>query len=494
MRKIVLVLFMSFSLFGMTGLLINGDSVATITIGDSITVSGIFEGGDSIAEAAIRIDIDSNGVIDPEDPVIGYSYLMDGSWSDDDETKDGDISFKTEFFPTTGNFIITAEDAGGSDQIILHVQPISSSLNLNGQIEPDSAGIIVGAILLPDESELINDITDTSGNYSINIPDSLSGRYFKISTHVTEDALWYALGTLSDDSVLIGGSAILNDSLIPTDGVAVRGHFINEGGGPHTEPITLQFNGSFVDLTRGRRSGNKMGFAIGGSGILHLRSGGFGEDSNAWTVNISQEHPYFMTPEVHDTINLGPPTDTLDSPPFTLFSCNSAIAGTVFVDGTPTDEVEVWANSDSTGSAPGAGTYSTGYYKINVSSHPDNYYVGLSNYNWVTYGGDKIAAPGSTGVNFYVVLSGIEEKEITPLRASPPIITASTVLEISGVIKKNAKLTIYDVTGKVVKALPQKSLTGRTASYKLETRDLVTGIFFGKIEGQEGTFKLSVIK
>jgi len=55
MRKIILVLFLSFSLLGASGFLINGDSVATITIGDSITVTGTFEGGDSIAEATIRI-------------------------------------------------------------------------------------------------------------------------------------------------------------------------------------------------------------------------------------------------------------------------------------------------------------------------------------------------------------------------------------------------------------------------------------------------------
>jgi flagellar hook assembly protein FlgD len=494
MRKILLVLFMSFSLLGMTGLSINGDSVATITIGDSITVTGTFESGDSIAEAVIRIDIDSNGVVDPNDPAIGYSYLMDGSWNDDDETKDGDMTFKTEFFSTTGNFIITSADAGGSDQGIIHVQPITSSLNISGQIIPDSAGIIVGSILLPDESELISDVTDTNGNYSINIPDSLNGRYFKIATHVTEDALWYAFGTLSDDSVLLTGSAILNDSLIPTDGVAVRGHFINEGGSPHTEPITLQFNGSFVDLMRDRRSGNKMGFAIGGSGILHLRSGSFGEDSNDWTIRVSQEHPYFMTPEIDDTIELPFPTDTVDGPPLTLFSCDTMIAGTVFVDGSQVDGEGLWAWSDSTGSAPSAGTYSTGYYKINVSSHPDNYYVGLSNYDGSLYGGDKLITPGSTGVNFYVSLSGIEEKEITTLKASPVIITASTLLEISGVTRKNAVLKIYDVTGKVVKTLPQKSLISTTASYELDAKNLVTGIFFGKIEGQAGTFKLSVIK
>ncbi len=498
MRKIYLVLLLSFTLFGATGFLINGDSVVTITLGDSMFIQGTLEIGDTLGSVIAYIDLDNNGVADPNDPVIGYYYLIDGGWEDIDETINTFISTTVESFPVSGNFIYTVTDGVGSDQVILHVQPLSSSLSISGQIiAPDTAGVIVmtGPLPMDDEFEPIGAVTDSNGNYSINVHDSLSGRYFKIITMVFSDVLPDYLGTLSEDSVLVTGNETLNDSLIPIDGAALSGTFVDEYGSLYTSPIGAQAMGYFTNGFNTPHHCTKSGFATGGSGELLLHTSPAGQDSNAWTLEFTQESdPYYMTPKTDDTARFNYPPDTLPDT-FTVFSCDSVIAGTVFVDGSVADGVELWANSDSTGSAPTNGTYSTGYYRILVSSHATHYFVGLSDYDWSLYGGDKTVPPGSTGVNFYVITSGIEEKKVPSiLKISPNIITASVVLEVSGVTNEDAELKIYDVTGKLVETISQESLRGAIARYALDTKNLTTGIFFGEIEGQEGTLKLSVIK
>lgn len=496
MRKFIFILFLSFSLFGATEFLINGDSITTVECSSKILVEGYLEGGDSIIDLITYVDLDSNGLIDPEDPIIRYVSAIDGSWSDIDEAKDGFVSGSTAVAPITGSFIYVAEDAGGTDQCIVHVKQSSSSYNISGQTTPDSAGFAVMVVPTPIGAPLTGDITDESGNYSINVPDSFSGRYLKGFVMSINEVLPNYLGTLSADSVLLSGNDTLNISVPQTDSSVFNLHLVDETGSTYTNPLSVQINGLYEDTIELHRAA-KFGFAKDGYISMALHSSPYGKYGNSWNLEFSGDgnsaDPFSMLP--NDTsFQFDFPPDTVTDT-ITVFSCDAAIAGTVFVNGSPADGVEIWAESDSTGEAPEAGTYSDGHYRILVSSHENSYTVGLKQFDWFTYGGDKNVAPDSEGVNFYIDTSGIKEKNSsTALQNIQYLITGPTILKIPGIENSEERLKIYDVTGKLISTLSPKKNVGRTIEYKLSDKMLSPGIYFGKVDGKKKIIKLTVIR
>jgi hypothetical protein len=495
MKNFLLIIFFPFILFGATGFLINGDSVVNLRIGSKLQFEGYLEGGDSIVNWVTYVDLDNNGIIEPGDPVMRYAYGIDGRWNDIDETKNGYISGNTETGTITGNFIYVAEDAGGSDQCVVHVQPSNSSYSVSGQITPDSAGFPVMAVPASMEGVVTGVITDENGNYSINIPDSLSGQYFRLFVMVIDELFPDYVGAVSTDSVFLSGHESLDVSLPKTDSTVLNIYLVDEDGVPYTNTVSIQAMGRYTDAT-GQHAGAKFGFVKDGFTSMLLHSSPNGENGNTWDLQVAEDgnmaDPYSMFP--NDTsLQFDFPPDTITDT-ITVFSCDAAIAGSVFVDGIPADSIELWAESDYTGEAPEAGTYSNGYYKIRVSSYADSYTVGLKQFDWSLYGGDKNVAPGSEGVNFYVITSGIEEKQPSRLQNTQYLITGPKILEISGVSNTKAELRIYDVTGKLIKSLSPEKNTETTARYKLNGKILSTGIYFGKVKGKKGTIKLTVIK
>ncbi|MEO0293111.1 MAG: hypothetical protein ABIN61_02680 [candidate division WOR-3 bacterium] len=506
MRKIYLILLLSLSLFGVSKLKINGDSVATIIIGDTLFLEVNLD-GDSLASLEVYMDLNNNGILEEGEPPLYYGCLIDGSWEDIDEKKN--IYFSTVVRSSkieipTGDFIVIVRDEAGLDQAILHVQPpiggpLTGKIFFPSPLPINASGVLVKAVpcfkdAAQEEIGSLIDITNQEGEYSISVPTL---QYYKILTLPPNEVFPGFLGTLSRDSA-IPGEKSLDDTLIATDGSLFKCIFLKEmtqePPTPYTSPIMTFISGLFIDpsgMIETLIPCFKTGVGKLGEGSFLLRSSSLG---NSWEVEFFQKYdPYSMTPpkrsfsfvEVPDTI-----IDTIIVEP-----CDAQIAGTVFVDGVPTDGIEVWAFSPGIGKAPSSGTFSTGFYRLLVSSKPMSYTVGLSDFPDSLYGGPKNVSPGSSGVNFYVKTMGIKEEERSSnLEAFPTLLISSTLLEVKGVTKKDAALKLFDVTGKMVGVIPQKEFIGNTARYEIDINRLPGGILFGKIENEKGTIKLTLLR
>ncbi|MEA1913500.1 MAG: T9SS type A sorting domain-containing protein [candidate division WOR-3 bacterium] len=498
MRKLLLVLLISVPLFAATGWLINGDSVATDTVGSLMFVEGHLEGGDTTGLITMYIDLDNDGLIDPEDPAMFYAIVIDGSWEDIDESKNGYFSAEEMMFPVSGDYIITVEDNISSDQVILHNKPLTSSYSIYGNIsKPDTSGLAVLAGPMEVE-DMIGDITDIDGNFVIHISDTYVGSYLNFGLMNVRDTLSEYLGPVRD-SIHLSGNVLHNDSMTPTDYSMIQGWFVDETDLPYTKPIVAQAVGYYVDIFGNPCLCLQHGSVTTGVGKMFLHTSPLGKEGNRWNVDLDLDSdPYSMSPPDIEGISFGSTPDTLTDT-ITIYSCDAAIAGTVFIDDNPADTIEVWAWNDTTGGAPYTRTYSDGHYRILVSSYANSYWVGIETEDSVAEG-DQLVAPGSTGVNFHIITSGIEEKPVSQeLKISPNPFINSVVLEVSGITGAKA-LRIYDVTGKLVDIVYPENSGSRIVRYQWDGSDrdgkaLPAGVYFGRIEGEKPiTGKLILIR
>lgn len=498
MRKVFLVIVMSLPLVAATNWLINGDSVATDTVLSEMFIQGNFEGGDTIVDVTVYLDLDNDGVVDPEDPVLDYSVAIDGSWEDIDETVNGFFSTIGDMIPISGDFILTIEDAGGSDQVILHIMPLTSSYSIYGDIDPDTAGLIAMAIPKGYEDVYVGDVADANGNYTINIPDTYAGTYFNVMVMGAINILPDYLGHFSTDSILLSGNVLHNDSLIPTDYSMIYGVFVDENGLPYTKSVLSGTFGRFVDIFGDLYICNQGGSTDLGAGGMFLHTSPFGQVGNYWEARFETDaDPYSMDPPRIDSIAFGSTPDTL-ADTITIYSCDAAITGTVFVDGTPADAIEMWAWNDTTGDAPWTGTYSDGHYRLLVSTYVDSYWVGVDTEDSVVEG-DQYVPHGATGVNFHIITTGIEEisvEEIDFSISANPFVD-KVVMEVYN-LDEPSILNIYDITGKLVDVVSPESWINKSARYIWVGRDrrgnlLPVGIYFARIEGKRAITKKLIL-
>ncbi|TES90503.1 MAG: T9SS type A sorting domain-containing protein [Candidatus Cloacimonadota bacterium] len=482
------------ALFGFHGFTANGDSVITLYVNEPIVLSGYFD-SDTHAIGTIYLDLNNNGVIDPTDQMMMWGSFYDGSWMDVDEIVNGFYTESdSEGPPFSFDVIYQVEDTGGSDQIIGHFLPLSTGYSISGQITyPSNAeGLLIMATPSSPGEFMLGDFTDSGGNYFIGIPDSLINQYWYVFAMDIASAFPDYLGPLMQDSVYVTGAQTVDLALIDSDLSCIRGRLQDDLGAALPDDIAIEIMGAWFDGVNFVMATNSIRTVGGNGNYAGLLNYGV---VNFWTIGtmLDELYPLYLSPPSIDTTFSAPQETLLID--ITAYRADSDIRGIVYLDDVPVDYIEIDGvcplGSNYTKS------YSDGHYGLFVSSVPDSYDVFVSPDD-IPVGGyvaedTQTVVPGASGVDFHIYTTGIAEhlKPTNPvvklLPNNPNPFNNKTTIVFETNSKTEGELSIYDITGKLVKTLERGEFKKGINRFVWDGRDdnkrlVSSGVYFYKLQ------------
>ncbi len=380
---------------------INGEDQTTITQGDDFVVTIYFSDGCFEANISMWVDMNGNGIweddidllapdteaeivdndLDDEDPAVGvYQITFYG-----DEDGPNRVSNLGLFF--------VAEDAGGIDDAFLWIDPITSDYSVSGLVTPAAPNVIIA--VMSSEENMWMTATGPAGNYQnfVEIEETYMVMAF--------DPIGVLGGMFPDTvyvDVLIDGHITGYDfNFIPGNSF-IEGHVLDENGAP-VVGVTVYAGGQMP----GGVSTETDEFGYYNLTVIE----------GWWNVGFDWDSlipDYLCADDVQVYVEDGE-TVTQD---FLLYTTDSQIEGTVYLDDVPAAgfEIDCWSDigGTETDSEPGGG------YVLHVASEADamgGYSIDVDIWDipgvYVVEYYNNIMS-GSTGIDFhiYTVTGGVE--------------------------------------------------------------------------------------
>lgn len=377
-------------------LLLDGQKVDTVWVGQPFLFSFDLEKVGGQAGVEIWMDLDGNRQIEPETDFLvisGEGMFKDGGPGDQDSSEDS--FFKQvigENWPLPTGFILRAWEAGVSDSAYLLQIPVNSGYSVSGMVvnPPEKERLVIYAALgkgkFPSQEVTYAAFTDRNGDYQIWVPESLGVQNWLIGS---VDIIGTALGYIPPEpvSVLVDGE-ITGVNLAYQEATAwVQGRVMaQDGEGIPGMRVNAELEGGLKPSTLSDSLGDYL---------LPLKEG-------RWVIDLEASDliPEYLVPESRKIkVNQGD-TCHLD---LVCFQAKEAVSGTVYTDlgGLPGIEVEGWFDLGwSTARTDTLGVYTlwvadfSGGYSLKVNP-PEGYYVEKGQT-------DGILA-GEQGANFHLL-------------------------------------------------------------------------------------------
>jgi len=366
---------------------------STITLGDDIALSFDFEQSYQIADCRIYVDLNHSGTIDPSD----YFILREKFWDNDGWDENPALHhYQRIFVPDEihqipAQYLARVEDGGTPAVASFNIIPISSSTSLSGTVlQPANTANLVAFLGITQGSgppqSIYSALTNSSGEFTVSIPDSLSGRfgYFWV-IDIADVATNWAVSNL--EFIRVEGHMTGHIVQLRPIDAWVYGQIRNDAG-------SLLPDGYTIDASPDGPS--DMGSYQGG--WYHI-----GTTSGTWEIcgeNEQLRYDY-MSAYRDTTLASG------DSVRVDLIFCraNGTISGTVYLDGMPATRIEV-GGSCSLGNTYGYSDMN-GLYTLHISNLSFTYEVEINQddipvgyYPLEQYTG---IFPGATGIDFHLV-------------------------------------------------------------------------------------------
>ncbi|NOZ56221.1 MAG: hypothetical protein GXO73_05430, partial [Calditrichaeota bacterium] len=170
----------------LNNLLVNGSNPAAFFIGDTVQIQFTFDPGEAVARVTNYLDLDGDSLITQADEqVMDRLTVIDNGPFDEDSTF-GVFSARVpslELFPVAGDYIL--EVTNGISAAFCYVTvllPPVMNFSISGVVvePPNTPGIVVlanfgGPNSGPEEGNFVAAVTDSSGAFTIPVPDYLAG-------------------------------------------------------------------------------------------------------------------------------------------------------------------------------------------------------------------------------------------------------------------------------------------------------------------------------
>lgn len=532
MKKLYILCFLSFfgvKVYGIHNLLINGSSSVTISTTDTFLITADFEQSGAVAKAILYYDINNNGILDTSDKWVAKFRFIDGNWADEDEMQNGVYSEKRAPLYMSGNFLLYAEDNGVSDTVAMQVLPAPSPYCIYGKVtEPantpnlfvcigDSLSLFGALSGLGDMGKYhCGDFTDSSGAYSISVPEKFSNDNFLIAV----DILGITQNLIGQDSSIIISDTIQKDIAMQsitsdTDTTVLWGTVKNDLGNTVSEEVSLYVcvlgfggkTGMVVSKTDANGAYRIRFSRFKNSGYYYFFMTDFGINKGF----VDQFYPEYMSPCVFSKAGVNPSPSQINLK-FKVYKTTNTISGNVYIQDSvsyeyvPLDNIQIDISTLDSSKCSGTytKTYSDGHYTVYVSDSVSKYcvritpeYIPPDGYK-IIEGDTMIRIPGAINVDFHIGLDsiGVEEKPLSKssFKAQPNPFTSEIVFEVS---KEEyiEPMGIYNITGKKVCSLyPEgKNKVIRFIINDKEKR-LPAGIYFYSLKAKNKTYKGKFIK
>jgi hypothetical protein len=473
--------------------LINGRTSDTLTCFDSFSVSLHTESNGAKVNLRIYDDLNANGIVDPGEPVLMRSRLVEGSYLDSDQVANSFYAEDVDGMNFIGRFVITFEDGGVSCFVGLLVLPVVSGYSIAGTItDPESTpGIMV--VASPVDSSGNQEMglmaaSDPAGRYFFGVPDSLADRDWAVTVMDWGAAAPGRYGPWQR-VVYIGGHEDSVDLALDSADFFVSGSLLDEHGSPM--PDSLPVMGVAVTLPGSEFWLSCSRTSSGSHYRLPVK-----RDSATFCIVIPQINGLesdYLQPHSRDTMA----RDSVTGFDITYYHADTTIRGHIFKDGLPANRIELSADGDC-GSAS-CGSYADGRYVMQVSGQCPSYELTITNMPAGYYALESlvVAAPGDTGKDLHLVHTGAEESKpgaALPEIVLPPISSPSRPpVRISYQVPARAgsRIAIYNSNGRLVAAQPLAACRGAekgaSSHYVWNACDrdgrlLPAGIYFVRLE------------
>jgi hypothetical protein len=390
-----------------------GNVLATITQGEDFIITVNFSAGSSQATTSMWADMNDNGIWEDTIDLIvpnETEEIFDNSL-EDENPEDGvyEITIAGDEdgpnrVSNLGLFYV-AEDNGGLDDGYLWINSISSDFSVSGSVIPAVHNLVIMAAY---EEVIWMTTTDASGNYQ-NFVD-LEGNYMLIAFDPV-NVLGGMFSTTMYDDVLINSHLTGYDFEFIEGNAAINGHVLDENGDP-----VVNVN---VSASQGGPSGIFDPTDEDGYFELSVIEGN-------WYVIIDENDlfPDYMSGDHVELYIIEGATEIVD---FMVYSTDSTIEGTVYLDDIPASGFTIHARIDEIGSLE-TNSSVNGAYSLSVASEADalgGYNINVDIWNipgiYVEESYNNIVS-GSTGINFHLyTVSGGIEGEVLDVNTMQPV-------------------------------------------------------------------------
>jgi len=386
--------------FCLHNLLLDGQKVDTVSVGQPFLLSLDLERMGGQAGAEIWMDLDGDRRIEPERDFLvtsGEGMFKDGGPDDQDSLQDGSFRLMIRGnWPLPGGFILRVWDDGVSDSAYLLQIPVSSGYSISGMVvnPMEKEKLVVYASLgmgrPPAEEVAYAAFTDQNGDYRIWVPESLGVQNWLVGSL---DIIGVAPGYISPVplSVLVDGeitgvnlayqeaTAWVQGRVMAQDGEGISGVRVDaeeEDGGLNPSVISDSLGDYLLGIKDGR-----------------------------WTIGLDADDlipDYLVSESRKIRVDQGD-TILLD---IVCFKANGAISGTVYTNQVKPSgmEIEGWCDfgwtttrTDTVGAYALQVADSVGDFSLRVKS-PEGFYVEEGQMDGVLAGEER--------ANFHILRAG----------------------------------------------------------------------------------------
>ncbi|NIA22583.1 MAG: T9SS type A sorting domain-containing protein [Proteobacteria bacterium] len=483
MKKLLFfLLILPVFLFGFTNLKINDSTSPSLSVNNSLKITGNFQGGDTCATIKFYYDVNQNLTLDSEDKLVMFYKIYDGSPYDSDEVKNTYYSGYIPEIPVPMYAFVVGVDNGGADTIPLSVNPLSSStVTLSGTVaaggNPAEKVLVLGC-----NDNCYGAFTGTDGSYNINFPDSLIGDTFHI---LVLDMLGNKTGYLGCvDSLVLLGDDTMNFQMTLSDSTMLSGRIIDNLGDTLKDTVDWFIGGGYLSGST-IKAVTAQTFITDGSYSMPIIKGSY---FSQWDVDYGFPTAMYY-PEYTERRDTSFAVSGNTNFNILLFKNDATIKGHVYVNGAGVDafKVQCSATTDTIVGDMKTITYSDGRYTLPVSTASDSYNVFIIVPDGYSCATSLIsAACGDTGIDFNLTQTGIEEKnDVKQYNVSVKFINGK--LFVSGDKGRSGSIALYDIIGR---KLFSENMPSEDKTFDL---NLERGVYFAIIKNGDAITRKKLI-
>ncbi len=490
-----------------TNLKVNGNSTNfTMASGDIVSWSYDVPNPGDTTLLDFWIDTNNNGELDSDDVLWAYFDQIDGDNHgqngppDMDGSVNSQVTFQQKVGLAPGHYVLSFKNNNSSVTIPGTVTVLNSvTFTISGHITVPSGfnkeNIVVGIESKSNGGTFWNSLTNSNGDYIISMDSDTTGNPWQLNIN---NAFIFKSATISPQKIeLTLDSSVSkqyanNDFTITAASASISGNVTDEDGNPvvNANVNVNSYIGSFERYVNSDFEGKYfIGLSSDDLPQNNLNIGSW-QDSNK--VNVVQFN--YNLP----SINLG---DSVIHNIF-LFKINSAIRGTLTLNGNAPGMTDIFASCSDTGYIRTM-TDNSGYFEFKVTDKISNYAIyagqipqGYINDSIVVHAGDTTA-----NLNL-LTLTDVRQTDLNvPKNYSlsqnyPNPFNPSTVIKYQIPNSTFVSLKVYDILGNEVGTLVNETMNTGSYEIKFDGSNLSSGIYFYQLKtnGYTATKKLILLK